>query len=77
MTFVRKDLLMGLSAKMHLLEDVPIFLHMTMQRKSANIIKNILVLSGKANSDDISVSVKHIPSLLRLTVNTSCCKTVT
>ena len=31
---------------------------MTMQRKGVNITKHILVLSDKANPDNISVSVK-------------------
>ena len=58
MTSPRKDLFMWLFVRVHLLKDVPTFHHMTMQRESDNVIKHILVLSDKANPEDVSVSVK-------------------
>ena len=73
---MRKCLFMCLSVRVHLLKDVSACHHISIQW--ANMIKHILVLSGKAHPDSVfQLRCKHISSLLCLTVNASCCKTVT
>ena len=52
--YVSKDLFMWLFVRMHLFKYVPACHHMSIQKESANVI----VLSDKTNTDDISVSDK-------------------
>ena len=51
---------MWFSVRMHVLKDVSACHHMSMQREIADVIKYILILNDKANSDFVSVSVKII-----------------